>query len=300
MPLPQAIAAAVLPAVGQAIGAKAGYKKQRRLMELQQTFNVENYERQKQDNLDFWAMQNQYNSPEAQMERLKQAGLNPNMIYGSGGGITEASPIRGADMQGVSVPNVPYTDFGIGDSIANYQQAEIRQVNTDNLRQDLINKRTINDLNVIKTIGELIKNDTGEFTLDQKRRAADTNFEILGLTAEKLKEDIYKTQVDSYTEYQANERQNKLQPGKIKLQGIQAAYMVAQTKKSQAEYNRVMEMTNYIKNSDILQKAEIEARKNGWSWKDDALKRFILQSVPTGRLSKIFNENIDSFLDFFN
>ncbi len=33
-------------------------------------------------NIEFWNMQNAYNDPSAQMARLKQAGLNPNLIYG--------------------------------------------------------------------------------------------------------------------------------------------------------------------------------------------------------------------------
>lgn len=35
------------------------------------------------ENIRFWNMQNQYNHPKAQMERLQKAGLNPNLIYGS-------------------------------------------------------------------------------------------------------------------------------------------------------------------------------------------------------------------------
>jgi hypothetical protein len=34
--------------------------------------------------IEFWNMQNRYNTPTKQMERLKAAGLNPNLIYGSG------------------------------------------------------------------------------------------------------------------------------------------------------------------------------------------------------------------------
>jgi hypothetical protein len=34
-------------------------------------------------NIEFWNMQNAYNTPKAQMARLKDAGLNPNLIYGS-------------------------------------------------------------------------------------------------------------------------------------------------------------------------------------------------------------------------
>ena len=39
---------------------------------------------QNQYNLDMWRMQNEYNSPAAQMQRFKEAGLNPNLIYGQG------------------------------------------------------------------------------------------------------------------------------------------------------------------------------------------------------------------------
>lgn len=35
-------------------------------------------------NLDMWKMQNEYNAPKAQMQRLQEAGLNPNLMYGKG------------------------------------------------------------------------------------------------------------------------------------------------------------------------------------------------------------------------
>lgn len=34
--------------------------------------------------LEMWNRQNQYNAPESQMNRFKEAGLNPNLIYGQG------------------------------------------------------------------------------------------------------------------------------------------------------------------------------------------------------------------------
>ena len=37
-----------------------------------------------QQNIRFWKMQNEYNLPKNQMKRLRDAGLNPNLIYGSG------------------------------------------------------------------------------------------------------------------------------------------------------------------------------------------------------------------------
>lgn len=38
----------------------------------------------RQHEIDLWNMQNAYNNPSAQMQRLIDAGLNPNLVYGSG------------------------------------------------------------------------------------------------------------------------------------------------------------------------------------------------------------------------
>lgn len=49
---------------------------------------------QLQQNKELWDYQNAYNTPQQQMDRLKNAGLNPNLIYGSGaGGMGQAGPI---------------------------------------------------------------------------------------------------------------------------------------------------------------------------------------------------------------
>lgn len=66
--------------------------------------NVLLYKRQRADNrqdattayqrsIDMWNMNNAYNDPSAQMERLKQAGLNPNMVYGGGATTTASAPL---------------------------------------------------------------------------------------------------------------------------------------------------------------------------------------------------------------
>ena len=38
-----------------------------------------------------WQMQNEYNTPSAKMARLEEAGLNPNLVYGSGNAISNAT-----------------------------------------------------------------------------------------------------------------------------------------------------------------------------------------------------------------
>lgn len=64
--------------VGSAVNAITTSIQNRKAREFAQGM----YDQQRRDSLADWNMQNQYNSPEAQMERYKDAGLNPNLIYG--------------------------------------------------------------------------------------------------------------------------------------------------------------------------------------------------------------------------
>ena len=46
--------------------------------------NMELAQYQYSKDLEMWNKQNDYNSPQQQMERFAEAGLNPNLIYGQG------------------------------------------------------------------------------------------------------------------------------------------------------------------------------------------------------------------------
>lgn len=61
--------------------AKLNYEYQKKLAEQQNAYN-----------LDMWRMNNEYNSPQAQMKRFEEAGLNPNLIYSQGTAGNSAGP----------------------------------------------------------------------------------------------------------------------------------------------------------------------------------------------------------------
>ncbi|QRV61748.1 DNA pilot protein [Microvirus sp.] len=71
---------------------------------LQYLFNKKLAEKQNEYNLNMWKMQAEYNSPQAQMERYRAAGLNPNLIYGQGnnGNMSNAPQMV--------TPNAPHID----------------------------------------------------------------------------------------------------------------------------------------------------------------------------------------------
>lgn len=105
MPVP--LLAAALPAV---IGAGAGLIQgignaigQKKADERANEYARQAQERANQQNIEFWKMQNDYNSPQAQMARLREAGLNPNLMYGNGtasaGNAGNIAPAKAADTQ---------------------------------------------------------------------------------------------------------------------------------------------------------------------------------------------------------
>lgn len=55
-------------------------------------FNAKAQKKANQANVDLWREQTAYNSPEAQMERLKAAGLSPNLVYGQVASARAADP----------------------------------------------------------------------------------------------------------------------------------------------------------------------------------------------------------------
>lgn len=69
MAFPWAPVISGIGSLGSSIISNIGAKSRQRLADKQ--------------NVNFWNMQNQYNLPKNQMQRLKDAGLNPNLIYGS-------------------------------------------------------------------------------------------------------------------------------------------------------------------------------------------------------------------------
>lgn len=114
-------------------------------------FAVEQYQKQRDDAVQFWNMQNQYNSPQAQMQRFKEAGLSPHLAYsqGSAGNAAAIDTPSQAQWQGVSPgENIP-------GNLDMYFNLEQKSAQTDNLKaqNELLGKESY--LKDIKALSEL-------------------------------------------------------------------------------------------------------------------------------------------------
>ena len=155
-------------------------------------WNEQQMQTQRQWALQDWQMQNEYNSPTAQMKRLQEAGLNPNLIYGRGTGDLTAQPIRSTDSKSWN-PTPPRFEF---DSIlAQYQNTKMQNIQMDSLKkqQEIQNANLANI--TAQTLKTLADTDTSKFDLKQKQTLAQTQIISQELIRQKLEQDVQKEKV---------------------------------------------------------------------------------------------------------
>lgn len=88
-------------------------------------------DKQNQQQIDFWKMNNEYNTPFAQRARLEQAGLNPDLMYGGSGSVAQ-SQMPGAASG--SAPNVDYGSFS--DNLRFAMQAQVMDAQVSKIEME--------------------------------------------------------------------------------------------------------------------------------------------------------------------
>lgn len=134
------------------------------------------------------AQQNEYNSPAAQMKRFTDAGLNPNLMYGTGsvgGGNQSSTPRAHVPTIENELKNLDLTQFlGV---MSQYQNYNIQREQIDNIRanREYIEAKTFNERLKIPLFG--LDKDTREFNLGQAKRLSNTQVDINKAELEKLR-----------------------------------------------------------------------------------------------------------------
>lgn len=120
----------VIPLLGEGINAWAQASQNKK----NRQFSEKMYNRQRADSLADWNMMNAYNSPAAQMQRFKEAGLNKNLIYGQ---TNEGATVRSSDYNSPQ-QSAPQIDLSKGLSgLLMYADIEQKGAQTDNLKKAL-------------------------------------------------------------------------------------------------------------------------------------------------------------------
>lgn len=149
-PWPAALAA--VASIGStALGARA----RRRTAKASREGNLELAKFQYSKDLEMWRRMNRYNSPEQQMKRFKEAGLNPHLIYSQG------SPGQATQMPQFQAPRLEYDYTPMVDPssvIQNYQNFSQQKSQIDLTKRNIEVQKVIQDLNATRESGVFQEN----------------------------------------------------------------------------------------------------------------------------------------------
>jgi hypothetical protein len=98
-------------------------------------------ERARAHDINMWDKTNAYNDPKSQMERLRNAGLNPNMVYGGSSGQTAGTA------NSLPAAKAPDYQMDLGQPAMDYVTMKNTEAQTENTRS----QQGLNDANTILT-----------------------------------------------------------------------------------------------------------------------------------------------------
>lgn len=224
-------------------------------------------ERARQANLEFWRMQNEYNSPTAQMARLREAGLNPRYIYGSSG----SQAVGNAD----KIAPAQAEDFRFENPIGDVSALTNTVARTNNLayRNTVLTQEAALKAASVAKVG-----------LDTKR----------GTLAYEMAQDLYSTSVDAQ-----KTALKKLESDTISAQ-LDASF------KSESMKNRLLDVYYRVQNAksnlqgqeqlNELRRLEVNLNRIGIQKSDPWYFRIMGQIAPTSAIQQRASEIMNSWL----
>lgn len=159
-------------ALGGLFGQSQSYKNNSKLLSQQNEYNLNMANLAYERDLDMWNRQNAYNSPKEQVQRLIDAGLNPNLMYGSGSaaaGNASSAPSFNAPQSAINRYN---GDFGISqaaNAVSNglngYIQTQRELANIRAVESSTAKNNADTNLRLLQAIGQQRQNAKSDVEL---------------------------------------------------------------------------------------------------------------------------------------
>lgn len=217
------------------MSARKQYKYQSKLMD-----------KQNRQQIDFWKMNNEYNTPLAQRARLEQAGLNPDLMYGGSGSVVQ-SQMPSAASPG-SAPNVDYGSFSDNLRFAMQAQvmdAQVSKIEHENqlLAEQALTQASLRDLQSGQAADALARAEHQKIY----NRHADTRY-FLENETRSLKNTLLGADVNSYeTRLRLDQQRVANDNMRAKVQvlqlGLNEKKLKADMEKIRAEVSEIMSRT---------------------------------------------------------
>lgn len=237
-----AAGAAGLSLIGSAITGKKNREFQKEQNQLDRDWEQHMYNVQRQDALSDWHMQNLYNHPLSQMQRFRDAKLNPHLIYGN---MANSPTVRNVAAQASSKPVYNLPTNMIGDAIGKYQDLRLMTAQTDNLAQQTAIGLQEEMLKQAQTAETITRNAKGKYELELAKDIRDAVVMRADLENKKINADIEATEAGTDVllnrdarEAIANGANVELTLNKVlesKLAQVEAQYRIAQAPEERAK-----------------------------------------------------------------
>lgn len=282
-------AASILGPAASLVGAGINAVSQGVQNRKQRKWNEHMYKIQRGHALEDWNRQNQYNAPAQQMQRLKEAGLNPHLIYGGSSGVQAAQSVNQVQPQSWN-PRTP--DFGsiLQEPVQAYMQtrsfdsqqklldAQTLKVLSDINLNDLTaeNKAMVNSFqeSVLREnlMGKMIGN---QFQLDENVRRELTTSSNLNEAASRIAKTFSDMELQAMMKEKGNEEIKSIQQMRTKVE---------------------LEKQNLIKSGFLLD-FEKKLNDNGLTKNDGIVARLLSEILTGAGLSpQVLGEKLRSLL----
>ena len=261
--------------LGAIIGAGANLlvqnrniKNQKETTKKQRAHELYQYDIQRLDAIRDRDFNNQYNHPLQQMARLKEAGLNPNLVYGKGAANT-ASQIRPSSMNNTSAVAPRLDPNAFQGAIGSIAQLKVLGAQTDNLHASAQNQQA-------RTLHERIKTLDSTFDYGIKK-------ELKATIKNQIKADYHKTIVDtglSASRSVLADTQSELNVAKIDTE-------IAKRLLTNSQVQLTKEQVAKLQDEDVIRElnkqfARLKIRPGDPGWTQAGLK--ILDKIPSTNL----------------
>ena len=250
-------------------------------------WNEKMYGRQREDALADWQRQNAYNHPSEQMKRLREAGLNPNLVYDNGATTTGAT-VRSADVKPWN-PEAPKFNINQGAALATYYDTQVKQAQTDNLRaqntvllQDAELKKAQEVGQQASTLKTLQDTKTSQFDLGQKDRLKDMVFDQALWNLER-------TRAETQSTTDENIRRQQMQPKSLEKITEEILTQRLNRSKTRSEINHIKATIDNLRKDERLKQLDIELQEKGFQKTDPWYYRVGARIAEAALNRKTFN-----------
>lgn len=230
----------------------------------------ESYDKQRRDNLTDWQTQNAYNHPSEQMKRMKEAGLNPAMMYGGGQGVTTAQQPKSATQDS---PQVNPTTVDLGGIVGQFVQTMQMQQQTDNLRE-------LNKLLELRQQRESLGNILTDLNIQRQDRALRMDDLKLGAMPKQIEYSLDSQRIknnlaNAQTQFSLDENQRRaLLTSQSLKEGVKRLLqMDLQRDLTKAQKNQIEAAIRNLDQDNKIKQFEIQLNKAGFTKGDPAYLR---------------------------